>query len=196
MVTFPSQLAPLLNTVPAWALALSMLVVSLILIFAGRKVVKFIAFLVVGLIGATIGGALMAQYLTGLGSLGILVGALVGFVIGGLLGVALLAVGIGLVMGYAAYLLTQGFVSGATIPLVVGIVFGLVGIALHNKILSFITALAGGLLLFDVLVAYGLNSTLSIILAAALTLAGIWVQEVGRKKMIQQTAPNVPGQPR
>ncbi len=184
-----------MNTVPAWALLLSMLVVSLALIFAGRKVVKVFAFLMVGLIGASIGGVLAAQYLAGAGSLGALLGVLIGFVLGGLIGVALVAVGIGLAIGYAAYLLAQGFVSSTTIPLIVGLVFFIVGVALYNRILGIITALAGGLLFFDVLTLYGLSPTLSIVLAAVVTLAGIWVQEgLGRKKT-SPTATNVGGQP-
>ena len=185
----------MLSTIPVWAQEVTMLIVSLILIFAGRKVIKILAFLVVGLIGASIGGALAAQYLTGAGSLGNLLGVLLGFVIGGLLGVMLLAVGIGLAIGYAAYVLTAGFVSGTTIPLIVGFVFFIIGLALHNKVLGFVTALAGGLLLFDVLQLYGLDPTVSVIIAGVATLAGIWVQEgLGRKK-VTQTVSNVGGQP-
>ncbi|MDE1854368.1 MAG: hypothetical protein KGI38_11570 [Thaumarchaeota archaeon] len=195
-MSIPNQLAPLLSTVPAWALLLSMLVVSLVLIFAGRKVVKVIAFFVVGLIGATIGASLAAQYLTGSGSLGLLLGGILGFVLGGLIGVVMVAVGIGLVIGYGAYLLAQDFVTGTTIPLVVGFIFVIVGIALYDRILSFVTALAGGFLLFDAMRLYGVDSTLSIVVAGALTLAGIWIQEdLGRKKVTQPTVSNVGGQP-
>jgi hypothetical protein len=173
-----------------------LLIVALILIFAGRKVIKILAFLVVGLIGASIGGALVAQYLAGAGSLGTLLGVLLGFVIGGLLGVMLLAAGIGLAIGYAAYVLTAGFVSGTTIPLIVGFVFFIVGLALHNKVLGFVTALAGGLLLFDVLQLYGLDPIVSVVVAGAATLAGIWVQEgLGRRKVTRPTVSNVGGQP-
>ena len=196
MISIPSQLAPLTNTAPAWALLLSMLVVSLILIFAGRTVVKILAFLVVGLIGASIGGVLAAQYLTGIGSLGTLIGVLLGFVVGGLLGLMLVHVGIGLAIGYAAYVLTADLVSSTTIPLIVGFVFFIVGLALYNKILSFVTALAGGLLLFDVLQLYGLDTILSLVIAGAMTLAGIWVQESsGRKKVARPTPSNAGGQP-
>ncbi|HEY6283007.1 MAG TPA: hypothetical protein VIW22_03690, partial [Nitrososphaerales archaeon] len=89
------------------------------------------------------------------------------------------------------------FVSGNIIPLVIGFVFFILGIALYNKILGVVTALAGGFLLFDVLVGYGAGSTLSIIVAAALTLAGIWVQEnMHRKKRVgQPTVSNSGTQP-
>jgi hypothetical protein len=196
MLSIPNQLAPLLSTVPAWALLLSMLLASIILIFAGREVVKVIAFLVVGLVGASVGGVLAAQYLAGAGSLGTLLGVLLGFVLGGLVGVLLVAVGIGLAMGYGAYVLTAGLVSGTTVPLIVGFVFFIIGLALYNEVLGFVTALAGGLLLFDALQLYGLEPTMSVIVAGAATLAGIWVQEgLGRKKVTQPTVSNVGGQP-
>ncbi len=195
MMSITNQLGPLTNTIPTWDLLLSLLVVSLVLMFAGRSVVKVIAFLVVGLIGASIGGTLAAQYLTGIGSLATLLGVLAGFLLGGLIGVLLVAVGIGLAIGYGAYLLTGSFVSGMTMPLVVGFVFFIVGVAFYGKILGFITAIAGGLLFFDVLIMYGLDSTLSVVLAVALTLAGIWVQEgSGRRKTrrASQTGPAPP----
>jgi hypothetical protein len=191
------MLAPLQAQVPAWLPLLALLAVSLVLIFAGRSVVKVIAFFVVGLVGASIGGTLAAQYLAGSGDLGALLGIILGFVIGGMIGVVLVMVGIGVVLGYGAYVLTGEFVSGNIIPLVVGFVFFLVGIALYDRILSLVTALAGGFLLFDVLTAYGVGSTLSIVIAIALTIAGIWVQEdMGlKKKVAQPTAPTKGSQP-
>jgi hypothetical protein len=190
------MMAPLQAQVPAWLPFLALLGVSLVLIFAGRSVVKVIAFLVVGLIGASIGGTLAAQYLVGSGDLGTLLGVILGFAIGGLIGVVLVMVGIGVVLGYGAYLLIQEFVSGNIIPLVVGFVFFLVGVALYDRILSLVTALAGGFLLFDILVGYGAGSTLSLVVAAALTLAGIWVQEdLHRRKLSHAAVSNTAGQP-
>jgi hypothetical protein len=192
-----NMLAVLQGQVPAWLPLLALLAVSLVLIFAGRSVVKVIAFFVVGLIGAAIGGALAAQFLAGAGDLGTLLGVLLGFAIGGLIGVVLVMIGIGVVLGYGAYAVTQQFVSGNIIPLIVGFVFFIVGIALYNKILGVVTALAGGFLLFDVLIGYGAGSTLSIVVAAALTLAGVWVQEDmhRKKKAAQPTVSNAGTQP-
>ena len=96
MVSIPGQFSDLLKGVPSWPLILAMLVVSLLLIFAGRKVVKALAFLVVGLIGASIGGEFAAHYLGSLGSFGTILGVLIGFVAGGLIGLLLVRVGIGL----------------------------------------------------------------------------------------------------
>jgi hypothetical protein len=82
MFEIPNQLAPLLNAAPAGALLLAIVAASLVLVFAGRSVVEVIAFFVVGMIGASLGGSLAAQYLQGSGSLGTLLGVILGFAIG------------------------------------------------------------------------------------------------------------------
>jgi hypothetical protein len=185
------QFKHLLNGLPAWPLVIIMLVVSLLLIFAGRKVIKALAFLIVGFAGASIGGILGAEYLTSLGIFGRILGVLIGFLVGGLIGIALVALGIGVVVGYGAYLLTMDIVSNTTAALVVGIVFFIVGLALYNKILSLVTAVTGGILFYDALALYGLNPIASAILAALVTLAGILVQERLRREMSEPDFTNV-----
>jgi len=165
----------MLNGFPAWPLVIAMLVVSLLLIFAGRTVVKVFAFLVVGLIGGSIGGMLGAQYLSSLGYVGTLIGALMGFFVGGLIGVMLVAVGIGLAVGYGAYLVTLNLISSTTTAIVVGFIFFVIGVALYNKILPLVTAVAGGFLLYDALILYGIDPTLSAVIGVLMTLTGIWV---------------------
>jgi len=165
----------MLHGAPAWPLVLAMIIASLLLIFAGRAVVKIFAFLVVGLVGASIGGMLGAQYLSSLGDLGTILGALMGFFVGGLIGVALVAFGIGLAVGYGAYLLIMDLVSNSTAAILVGFVFFVIGLIMYNKILPLVTAVAGGFLMYDALNLLGLNSTLSAILAALVTIAGIWI---------------------
>lgn len=185
MTSIPDQFKHLLNGLPVWPLFIVMLVVSLLLIFAGRKVVKALAFLVVGLIGASIGGTLGAQYLASLGVLGNILGILIGFFVGGLMGLVLVALGIGVAVGYGAYLLTLDIVSSTTAAIVVGIVFFIVGLALYSKILSLVTAVAGGFLFYDALGLYGVNPIVSTVLAALLTLAGIVVQYRPRRKTLE-----------
>jgi hypothetical protein len=192
MFTMPSVMAPALAAVPAWALLIALVAISLALIFAGGTLVKVVAFLVVGFVGADFGGALAAQYLpTGWG----LVGLVLGFAVGGLLGVALISVGIGLVVAYGAYLFALSFGLPAIDSLVVGVVFFVVGLALAEKLLTLGTAIAGGLLLFDVLTQYGVGVPLSTVIAAALTLMGVWIQLTPQKRMSQPTATSVGGQP-
>lgn len=193
MLSIPNQLAPLIGTVPEWVILLSLLGLSLILVFAGRAIVKVIAFLIVGLAGASIGGMLGAQYLASMGASGALLGILLGFVLGGLLGVVSVAVGIGLAIGYAAYLLALDFAASTTIAIAVGVALFIVGVAISGKVLGVVTAVAGGLLFFDVLRVYGLGLPLATIFAAAITFAGIWVQDAPRRAT-QSTATNVGGQ--
>jgi len=182
VASITDQFSQLLKGVPSWPLIIAMLVVSLLLIFAGRKVIKALAFLVVGLIGSSIGGMFAAHYLTSLGSFGTVLGVLIGFVAGGLIGLLLVRVGIGLAVAYAAYLVTVDIVSSTVAAFVVGFVFFVVGWILYNKILSLVTALAGGFLLYDALRLYGLNPTISTILAVLVTLAGIWVNFRHRRR--------------
>ena len=188
MVSIPSQFAHLLNGVPSWPMIAAMLVVSLLLIFAGKKVIKALAFLVVGLIGASVGGMFAAQYLTSLGTFGTILGVLIGFFAGGLIGLLLVRVGIGLAVGYAAYLLTADIVSSATVAVVVGIVFFMVGWLLYNKILPLVTAVAGGFLLYDALRLYGLEPTVSTVLAVLVTLVGVWVNFRHRRRAKWETS--------
>ncbi len=175
------MLAPLQANVPAWALLLGLLALSLVLIFAGKTLVKVVAFVAVGIVGAAFGGTLAAQYLAPSWQI---VGLLLGFVIGGLLGVALIALGIGLAVGYAAYVLALDFALGPTVALIAGVVFFIVGLALSGKILTVGTAIIGGLLLFDVLTRYaGFGPTIATVVAAALTIAGLWVQLAPQRRM-------------
>ncbi len=173
LVSLPSQFSKLLNGLPSWPLFLILLIVSLLLIFYGRKIVKVLAFLIVGLIGASIGGMLGAQYLTSIGVLGRFLGILIGFVAGGLIGLLLVSVGIGLIVGYAAYLLTIDLVSNSTAAFVVGFVFFIIGVVVYNKILTVVTAVAGGFLLYDALAFY-INPTIAALLAIIVTLVGVW----------------------
>ena len=180
MVSTPSQFTQFLNGLPIFIV---LLIVSLLLIFAGRRVVKALAFLVVGLIGASIGGTLAAQYISSLGWFGSILGILIGFFAGGLLGLLVVRLGIGLAVGYAAYIIAVDIVSSTIAGIVVGFVFFLIGVVLYNKILTLVTALAGGFLLFTALnlPPLGLPSLASAAIAIIITMIGLWV-DFGRRK--------------
>jgi len=186
MFSIPSSLVPAMAHVPGDVLFLALLVVSLALIFAGGTLAKVVAFIVVGLLGAVFGGIIVAQYISPQWDL---VGVLVGFVIGGLLGMALLPLGVGLVVGYAAYIVALGFGLSTTAGLVAGVIFFIVGLALSSKILKVVTAVAGGFLLFNVLVYFGLDPLVSTLVSAALTVVGLWVQLASRRRATQPVAP-------
>lgn len=193
LIPFPHTLPPVLGYFPAQLLLLALLGASLVLIFAGRTLAKVVAFLAVGLVGAALGGTLAAQYLPPMWGV---FGALLGFVMGGILGVALLPLGVGLALGYAGYVVALGFALGSTMALVVGVVFFVVGAILSNRILSVTTAVIGGLLLFDVLTRYvGFSSTIATVVAAFVTLIGLWVQLAPGRRPPQPTTTAVGGQP-
>ncbi len=190
MFSIHDILAPVTAHVPAPLVLVALLGISLVLIFAGRTAAKVVAFLAVGLVGAAFGGTLAAQYLPPYWSM---IGLLLGFVVGGILGVALLALGIGLLVGYVAYLMALGFALGPTISLLVGVAFFIVGVVLSGKILTLATAVFGGVLLFDVLTRYGFGPTMAIVVAGAITLIGLWVQLAPQRRLTQPA--NVGGQP-
>ena len=180
LASYPSHL-PSLGGLPETTLVLALLLVSRLLIFAGRTIVKILAFLVVGIVGASIGGTLGAHYLSGLGTLAGIIGALLGFVVGGIVGVVFLALGIGAAFGYAAYLLTLGLTSSHTAAIAVGIVFFFIGVIIHGKILTIVTAIAGGLLLYDVLRIVGLDILISTVVAVLVTALGLYFDFRTRK---------------
>ena len=188
MTSVSGQFSYLLSGLPVWPLFLVLLVVSLLLIFFGRTVVRVLAFLVVGLIGAALGGMLMAEYLPGLGTLGSVFGVLVGFVLGGFVGLMLLALGIGLAIGYAAYLLAIDVVGNTTVALVAAVVFFILGAVLYKKILTVATAIAGGLLLFDALRLY-FDPTVAGVVAALVTLVGLWFNLARRRRAHASPSP-------
>lgn len=173
MLSIPNMLAPVLAHVPAPLLLVALLAVSLVMIFAGGTLARVVAFLAVGLAGAALGGSLTAQYLSPTWSV---IGLLLGFVIGGMLGVVLLSLGVAVAVGYAGYLVALYLALGPTVALVVGLVFFVVGLALSGKILSLAIGMLGGLLLFGVLTRYGFGTTPAVFVAGILTLAGLWVQ--------------------
>ena len=128
---------------PDSLLVLILLGISLGLMFAGRTLIKVLAFLVVGLVGATLGAALGTTYL---GGIGWILGAVAGFFVGGIVGFLLLALGIGAALGYVSYVITLDIVKSSGAALVAGVVLFVVGVVLYGKILGLVSAVLGGLL--------------------------------------------------
>ena len=192
MVPFQHALSPVLAQVPAQLLFLALLGASLVLIFAGRTLAKVVAFLVVGFVGAAFGGQLAAQYLPPPWALLFMV---IGFAVGGLLGVVLLPLGVGLVVGYAGYLVALDLALGHLPALVAGAALFVVGALLSGKILGAATALVGGFLLFGVLTHYGFDQTLATLVAAFLAIMGLWLQLAPDRRPAPPTTTSVGGQP-
>lgn len=153
--------------------ALVLLVIGLGLAFAGRSIVKGLAFLVAGFAGAALGVALGA---TVLGAIGSIVGGVVGFLIGGFIGILLVELGIGIALGYFGYLVARFLTHSLFFGIVVGIVLFVVGLALSNKLLEAATAAIGALVLYDVMIYFGLSPLLALVVAIVLGVAGFMVQ--------------------
>ena len=172
------------------ALLVLLIAFSLALAFAGRRLVKALAFITGGLVVGSIGVSLASSYLAGMGNLGALIGGVLGFLVGGFIGLALVYFGIGIGIGYFGYIIAASFVSNSLIPIAAGIVLFLLGIFLANKILSVATSVLGGILMFEVVSSLGAGDVLSLILALGVALFGIWVQ-TRQKGQYSQKAPPI-----
>ena len=178
-------------TVPgSFLYALVLLVLALALIFAGRSVVKALAFLVVGLAGAAFGAAAGTLVL---GPIGTVLGAVVGFVLGGVIGLLLVHIGIGLALGYFGYLVTRDLTHVFLLAVAVGIVLLAVGIAMASKILEIATAVLGGVILYGVLTFFGLPPWLALVVAAVAAIAGYYVQRSNSASSRKVADRSVPG---
>lgn len=141
--------------------------------FAGRQVIKAIVFVSSGLVGALV-GAVIGGLLLGVIGLGL--GAIAGFFIAGFIGYSLLFLGVGLITGYFAY----EFLRLLSVPFLVAIFFGFVffviGLLLANRFLELATAIAGGFIFFSVGSLLGLPLYISFIAAFVLASLGYFSQ--------------------
>ena len=153
-----------------------LLLVALALMFAGRSIIKALAFIIVGIAGAAVGASAAAVVLGWLGPLGILVGIIVGFVVGGLIGLLLVHVGIGLALGYFGYEIARDLTHILALEILVGIILFVIGVIIANKILELATAFLGGVILYGVLTSMGLPDVISFVIALVVAVAGYLVQ--------------------
>lgn len=159
--------------------ALLLLVVSLGLIFAGRSIIKGLAFLAVGLAGATLGLAAGAAVL---GPIGAVIGGFLGFLVGGVIGVWLVEVGMGVALGYFGYLVTRYLTSSLLLAVVVGVFLFFVGLAVSNKLLELATAVLGGVILYGVLLFFGLAPLDAAVAGIVMTVAGFYYQTEKKRR--------------
>lgn len=177
VIHFPAGLVPAPSGV---LIAIILLAVSLLLMFAGRSVVKSLAFLLAGVAGA-LAGATLGAVLFGL--LGLLTGAVLGFFIVGFIGYSLLYLGVGFITGYFVYELARSLGLSLFISLFLGVVFFIVGILLTGRFLELITAIAGGAIFFSVAIYFGSPFFFSLLASIILAALG-YVSQVRSKKMV------------
>jgi hypothetical protein len=163
-VGLPVQASPIV--------ALLLVVLALVLVFAGRRLLKLLAFLAAGSVGFWLGGLLAAQFAGPFA----LVAGIVGFVVLGLLGVLLVEFAIAIALGYVGYYLVGAFVGPSIVAIAVGIVCFAVALILRNKILSVVSAFLGGALLFEGLVIFGIFPLLAGAVALVVAIVGAWYQ--------------------
>ena len=154
--------------------ALVALVIALALIFAGRFVIRFIAFFGVGVAFASAAAAFGALIL---GIFGFVIGAIVGFLVGGVLSFFLLPLAIGVATGLLGYDLSQLFVHVYPVSVAVGVIFFLVGLLLSMRLLALASVIFGGLLLFDVLVFFHFPPLVALLIASLMGIIGFWTQD-------------------
>ena len=151
-----------------------MIVLGLALTFLGKKLVKAIAFIVGGLIGALL--ALMLAPLFVSPPLTYLA-ALIGFIVLGLIFYLLLPFGGGVIAGLAAFFLLKGLV-GFLMAALIGLIVLIVVIILFDKILAVGSAFAGSIVVLAGLSQLGLAllPAIQLIILLLLTVLGSIVQ--------------------
>lgn len=168
-----------LSGASGFVFAIILTLVALGLMFAGRSIIKGLAFLVVGLAGAAFGAALGGHFL---GVVGTVLGGILGFLVGGVIGVWLVELGIGLALGYFAYLAARYLTHSLLLAVGVGIVLFFVGLAISSRLLELATAILGGIVLCGVLIFFGVPPLESEVLSFVLAALGLYVQWSGRRR--------------
>ena len=159
---------------PASISSLLLIALGLALTFLGKKLVKAIAFIIGGLIGALL--ALMISPLF-LSPPFTYLAALIGFVVLGLISYFLLPFGGGVIAGLATFLLLKGVV-GLLMAALIALIVLIIVVILFNKILTVGTAFAGSLVTLAGLSQLGLTlpSVIQLIILILLTVLGSIVQ--------------------
>ena len=151
---------------------LILMLLGLILVFAGRGVIKFTAFLIGGIIGGLAASIIMAPYL---GGVTILAG-IIGFILVGALTQLLLPVGAGLIAAALTYLFLKPLLN-VIFALILAVIMFLIVLMLFNKILAVGTAFLGSLIfLMGIRQFISLDIYLSLLIIAVLTAIGCIVQ--------------------
>jgi zinc-ribbon domain len=150
------------------------LVVALALIFAGRFVIRVVAFFGVGIAFASAFAAFGAVIL---GGVGLVLGGIVGFFVGAILSFFLLPLAIGIATGLLAYKLMQALFHIYVLSVIIGVVLFIVGLALSMKLLALAAVIFGSLLLFDVLVYFHFPALIAILVAGLIGVIGFWAQD-------------------
>ena len=145
---------------------------GLILVFAGRGVIKFIAFLTGGIIGGLAASIIIAPYLGG----ATILAGIIGFILVGALTQLLLPVGAGLIAAALTYLFLKPLLN-VIFALILAVIMFFAVLMLFNKILAVGTAFLGSLIfLMGIRQFISVDIYLSLLIIAILTAIGCLVQ--------------------
>ena len=145
---------------------------GLILVFAGRGVIKFIAFLIGGIIGGLAASIIIAPYLGG----ATILAGIIGFILVGALTQLLLPVGAGLIAAALTYLFLKPLLN-VIFALILAVIMFFAVLMLFNKILAVGTAFLGSLIfLMGIRQFISVDIYLSLLIIAILTAIGCLVQ--------------------
>jgi len=160
--------APLTSLLMGLILAL----LGLVLVFAGRGVIKFIAFLVGGIIGGLAASTILAPYLGG----ATILAGVIGFILVGALTQLLLPVGAGLVAAALTYLFLKPLLN-VIFALIIAVIIFFAVLMLFNKIVAVGTAFLGSLIFLAGIKRFiSMDIYLSLLIIAILTAIGCIVQ--------------------
>lgn len=149
------------------------LALSLMMVFVGSRLIQWLSFGIVGLMTAYFGTVAGNEYG---GPLGALVGFVFGFVIGGASILLFLPLGLGLGVGLGSFAAAQLLCQIPFVPPLVGIVGFSYGFLLTDLLLSAISALVGGVLIFSAGLAAGFPPLEMLLGCGALSACGTATQ--------------------
>jgi hypothetical protein len=176
MIPIAANQLPALPAGSSYAEAALLIVLGLLLIFFGRRFIKLLTFLGVGILVGAI-GAIVGNYLYKID--GLYAGVVIGFLVGGFFALKLLSFAIGLAVGAAGFIVANALGASIILSILVGVILFFIGIALHSKILSLATAVVGGFLLYlglgFVPLAF-LTPIVNSVIAVIFGLLGFWYQ--------------------
>lgn len=157
-------------------LAILFIILGLIIIFYGRKLVKIVSFIVGGIIGAILIHEYVIPWLKISEPFSYIL-SLLGFIVSGVLAVALIHLLGSMIAGYLAYRFVYPYFQDWAIPLMIAVVTFAIVLVLFNKLLSIGTAVLGALLVaYSINIIIPLGPIIFIIIVVVLAVAGAYYQ--------------------
>lgn len=157
-------------------LAIVFLILGVVLVFYGRKLVKILTFIIGGIVGAILIYEYVVPWLN-IGEPFNYVLSLLGFVISGVLAIALIHLLGSIIAGYLVYRFVYPYFQDWSIPLLIAVIAFAIVLVLFNKLLSIGTAVLGALLVsYAINIIISLGPIVSLIIVIVLAIVGSYYQ--------------------